>query len=281
MKSLKFALGVTLSLFWALAQAEDYNALILERLGAMPQGGTYAKYQKSRPENKRFDDLFTTVDDLDRALNLSPKGSLKVKPSSAGRYSFCSSATYLLFVDVISELQKKGKIEVSPQLNQEMVSVGDSYEVIMGKLDGVGIFGHWNADGPGTAVLFERLGLGRNFLGYEQARPGDFLKIFWNDSIGKGERGHLVLFLGENQSGDAIQVWSSNTQNSDGSSGYGTMWVEKSRIKRALFSRLEHPENLKKWLSFSQAEKSSDYLIRIRSTGSTLEEMTAVTGAAN
>ena len=65
----------------------------------------------------------------------------------------------------------------------------------------------------------------------------------------------------------------------DGSSGYGTMWVEKSRIQRALFSRLEHPENLQAWLRFSEAEKQSDYLVRIRETGSTPGEMKAVTGA--
>lgn len=260
-------------------EASDYNALVLERLEAMPQAGTYAKYHGERPESSRFDDLYATVKGLSKALQVERNGALRVKLQPASRYSFCSSATYLLFCDVIAELQKQGKIASVFELNRELVDVGDYRDVIAGKLDGVGIFGQWNADGPGTAVLFKRLGLGRNFLGYEHAKPGDFLKIFWNSSIGAGERGHLVVYLGESEKGNAIRVWSSNTQNDDGSSGYGTMWIEKSRIERALFTRLESPENLEKWLRFGPEEKSSDYLIRIRSTGSSVEELIQVTGA--
>src|SRR5690606_36563004 len=132
-------------------------------------------------------------------------------------YSFCSSATYLLFCKVVERLQKNGKVSSAPALSRALADVGDKNDVIGGKLDGVGIFGHWNADGPGTAVLFERLKLGRSFSSFEDARPGDFLKIFWNEFIGKGERGHLVLYLGQNEAGTAIEVWSSNRENSDGS----------------------------------------------------------------
>lgn len=261
------------------ATAQDINALILKKIEAMPAGGHYASYRKDLPEEKRFDDLYATVETLGEALEVDRKGRLEVKPKRAYPGSFCSSATWLLFCDVIAELQRDGVVPADPRLSQELAAVGDKTEVIHGKLDGVGLFGHWNADGPGTAVLFHRLGLGRNFLGYENAKPGDFLKIFWNEHIGKGERGHLVVYLGENESGDAIRVWSSNLENGDGSSGYGTMWVEKSRIHRALFSRLEHPENLVRWLDFSKAEKTSDYLVRIRQTGSNEAEMREVTGA--
>ena len=59
------------------------------------------------------------------------------------------------------------------------------------------------------------------------------------------------------------------------------MWVERSRIKRVLFSRLERPENLANWLKFSEAEHTSEYLVRIRQTGSTGEEMKQVTAAKN
>lgn len=267
--------------FSGLAGAADYNALILERLSAMPKSGegAYAKYRKELPSSERFNDLHVTMQDLQRAISVDLKGRLKVSPGKADRLSFCSSATYLLFCDAVAELQKDGRIGFSRELSAEMADVGDYRAVIGGELDGIGIFGHWNADGPGTAVLFQRLGLGRNFSSFAEAKPGDFLKIFWNESIGKGERGHLVLYLGESESGDSIKVWSSNMENSDGSSGYGTMFVEKSRIKRALFSRLEHPENLANWLNFSEEQKKSDYLIRIRKTGSTGEEMKRVTAA--
>lgn len=261
--------------------AADYNEVVLESLRSMPHGGVYAAYRKDLPEDRRFDDLHQTVDALDQAITVDRKGRLSVKPKKADDYSFCSSATYLLFCKVVETLQQEGVIASDPELNRELADVGNKFDVIGGKLDGIGIFGHWNADGPGTAVLFERLKLGRNFSDFNEARPGDFLKIFWNDSIGKGERGHLVLFLGESGDGSAIEVWSSNMANADGSAGYGSMWVEKSRIARALFSRLETPENLVVWKGFSGEQKASEYLIRIRQTGSSGEEMKSATGAVN
>jgi hypothetical protein len=68
--------------------------------------------------------------------------------------------------------------------------------LIRGQGDGVGIWGRWNANGPGTARLFEELHLGKNFTSFEEARPGDFMKIFWNDNIGGTESGHSVIYLG-------------------------------------------------------------------------------------
>ncbi len=262
-----------------LADAKDYNLLILESIESrMPKGGSYAKYEKTKV-GKEFDDLHQTVADLNSAIEVEKK-RLKVVPSRAGALSFCSSATYLLFVDVLAKLPAN-ELKLDLEVVKEIAKVGDKAEVIQGKLDGIGIFGHWNADGPGTAVLFKTLGLGTNFSNYSEARPGDFLKIFWNENIGKGESGHLVVFLGTSPDGALIEVWSSNSRNADGSCGYGKMWVEKSRIKRALFSRLEKPENLKRWKDFTEAQKRSEYLIRIRSTGSTEAEMKQVTGARN
>lgn len=258
-----------------------YNQQILRAISEMPEGGTYAAFRKKGPKQDQFKDLYQTVDDLAKALDVGSGGRLTVRPGKAKDFSFCSSATYLLFSKVIGDLQKQGVVTKSKMLSREIAEVGDTADVIHGRLDGVGIFGHWNADGPGTAVLFQKLGLGSNFSSYDKARPGDFLKIFWNDKIGKGERGHLVVYLGTSKDGKSIRVWSSQTKNENGSTGYGTMWVEKNRIKRALFSRLEHPENLVRWLQFSAAEKKSDYLIRIRQTGSSAAEMKAATGAVN
>jgi hypothetical protein len=259
-------------------RAQDFNALVLRKIESMPNGGQYAAYRSDLPEDRRFEDLYATVDALGSALDVDRRGRLEVKPKRARPGSFCSSATYLLFCAVVADLQRDGGVAADARLSRELAEVGGKEDVIHGRLDGVGLFGHWNADGPGTAVLFHRLGLGRNFLGYENARPGDFLKIFWNEKIGKGERGHLVVYLGQNEKGDAIRVWSSNQRNDDGTSGYGTMWVEKSRIRRAVFSRLEHPEQLTRWMEFSDAEKTSDYLVRIRRSPSSLAEMRRATG---
>lgn len=196
--------------------AVDLNALILSEIAEMPRGGTYARYQKARPGHE-WDDLWQTVANLQSAIQAGGvlKGKLRAEPAGAARYSFCSSATYLLFARVLQKLQDQG-LKLDPKVVAELASIGDPKEVIAGRLDGIGLFGHWNADGPGTAVLFHRLGLGSNFTRLEQARPGDFLKIFWNDKIGKGERGHLVVYLGSSPDRNRIQVWSSNQENEDG-----------------------------------------------------------------
>ncbi len=268
------------SLFYS-AQAADLNDLIVRSISEMPAGGAYAKYQKSQP-GREFEQLYQTVSDLNAAIGVGLGAKkLKIEPQKAGQYSFCSSATYLLFLEVLETLQREGGLKLPASVNRELADAGDKTAVIHGKLDGIGLFGHWNADGPGTAVLFERLDLGDNFSNIADAKPGDFLKIWWNESIGKGERGHLVVYLGTNADGSQVQVWSSNMDNTDGSHGYGTMWVERTRIKRALFSRLQRPENLSKWASFSEDEKKSQYLIGIRKTPSTGAEMLRVTGAKN
>lgn len=262
-------------------QAQDFNALLLENISEMPKGGVYASYRRELPESQRFNDLYATVEELGSSLNVGLGGRLKVQPEKADGYSFCSSATYLLFCEVLGDLQKSGALEFPKELNQELADVGGAHPVIHGEFDGVGLFGHWNANGPGTARLFERLDLGTNFESFAEAKPGDFLKIFWNDKIGKGERGHLVVYLGMKEDGSAIQVWSSNQNNEDGSHGYGTMWIDRSRIHRAVFSRLERPENLVKWLEFSEEEKTCDYLVGILKNPSTVEEMRRVVGLSD
>lgn len=277
--SLRALLVSSFGLFLVETRAEDLNSLILETIKEMPVAGGYARYQRDLPEKQRFKQLYETVDDLQAAIRVGIGGKLKVNPEAAGEPSFCSSATYLLFCAVLEKLQEEGRMPVHRLLNQEIADVGATRSVIHGDLDGVGIFGHWNANGPGTGVLFARLDLGRNFSSLDRAKPGDFLKIFWNESIGKGERGHLVVYLGENKQGDAIEVWSSNLSNEDGTGGYGSMWVEKDRIKRALFSRLERPQNLVRWLEFSEEEKTSDYLVAILSQGSSGEELKKITRA--
>ena len=47
----------------------------------------------------------------------------------------------------------------------------------------------------GPAVFYE-MRLGRNFSDFSQAQPGDFMKIFWSNAVGRKEHGHSVIFLG-------------------------------------------------------------------------------------
>ena len=85
------------------------------------------------------------------------------------------------------------------------------------------------------------MNLGPNFSDYALARPGDFMKIFWSNAVGRKERGHSVIFLGtENVNGvDSVRFWSSNV-----GVGYGEKTVPRSRIVFPIFSRLTAPRNL-------------------------------------
>jgi hypothetical protein len=113
--------------------------------------------------------------------------------------------------------------------------------VIRDQHDGEGVWGRWNANGPGTARLFYELGLGRNFTDFAQARPGDFMKIFWNKNVGRRESGHSVIFLGliAHPDGEYVRFWSSNLPG-----GYGEKEVPRAKVAAAIFSRLMNPENL-------------------------------------
>lgn len=157
-------------------------------------------------------------------------GNLEIDPAGA-RPSFCSTATYLVFLQAIAQYLKTHSPDLSPQILESFL--------VRRQPDGVGVWGCWNANGPGTARLFYLLGIGRNFTRLEHALPGDFLKVFWTEEIGSKERGHSVVFLGHEHdpSGkEFILYWSSNQPD-----GYGTARIPRGRIKRMLFSRLENP----------------------------------------
>lgn len=198
--------------------AADWNAAVLAAVRAMPAGGGYAVTTEAGAR-------------LREAANVETD-SLRVRPAVA-RPSYCSGATYLVLLKVVEGAQAAGSLRLDPAALRALAPATQR--------DGQGLWGRWNANGPGTARLFHELGLGRNFTSWEEARPGDFLKIFWRDAVGSDERGHSVIFLGlEDRAGVAcVRFWSSNQPG-----GYGEKSVPKSKIARALFSRLEQPERL-------------------------------------
>lgn len=219
---LLFFLIVGLLLSMTPAGAEDNNSLppinqlILKEISAMPSGGGYAP---SAAANHALRQAVTSSD-----------GILRVDASHATP-SYCSSATYLVFLKTLAALQAAHQLALAPAVIAQLKPIGQP--------DGTGIWGRWNANGPGTARLFYELGLGRNFTDLRLAREGDFLKIFWSNGIGASEHGHSVIFLGTEMKGgvEHVRFWSSNIPN-----GYGSKSVPLSRIHRMLFSRLEHPE---------------------------------------
>ena len=200
------------------AGAATFNSLILDQVHKMPSGG---KYSVSH---------FATIR-LQSAAHFE-SGKFFVIPTKP-YVSFCSGATYLVFIRTIEELRDRGQLQLDfSTLNQL---------IIRDQHDGEGVWGRWNANGPGTARLFYELGLGRNFMDFAQAQPGDFMKIFWNNNVGQRESGHSVIFLGTSQhpDGEYVRFWSSNI-----GMGYGEKEVPRAKIANAIFSRLETPANL-------------------------------------
>lgn len=190
------------------------NQLVLNAVGHMPAGGGYST---SSQANQR----------LAAAIRLDAR-SLVLAPQVA-QPSYCSGATYQVFLAVIDQLIRRGSIAADAPALQALL--------VHGQRDGEGVWGRWNANGPGTARLFAEAGLGRNFTDWSEARPGDFLKVWWNDEIGMRERGHSVVFLGAE--GGEVLFWSSNKPG-----GYGRRSVPRSQVKWAVFSRFEHADAL-------------------------------------
>jgi hypothetical protein len=195
------------------------NQVVLDEIRQMPTGGTYSASH------------FATIR-LQSAAHFE-SGKFFILPDSASP-SYCSGATYLVFLKTIERERDAGL------LNLDYTTLS-ALMIRPGQRDGEGIWGRWNANGPGTARLFFELGLGKNFTDFSQALPGDFMKIFWNDEVGKLEHGHSVVYLGtENHDGvEYVRFWSSNVP-----AGYGEKSVPRTKIVRAIFSRLEAPENL-------------------------------------
>jgi hypothetical protein len=238
---------VLLSAFMLLSKvtlnASDFNAIVLEQIHTMPEGGGYATTCEAHQA-------------LSSAVAMSPLG-LRVESSKA-QPSYCSGATYLLFLKTLVAAEKQGLC----------LQGLTSSEFLLPKAmaDGVGIWGRWNANGPGTARLFHELGLGKNFTAWEQARPGDFMKIFWSSDVGKKERGHLVVFLGmETKDGvEHVRFWSSNKPG-----GYGEKSVQKSKVAAVIFSRLENPSNMQRAATMP---KKDAYLASLLTHESSLSE---------
>ena len=213
------------------ASAGGLNSLILEQMEKMPSGGKYSVSHFAKIK-------------LQSAAHFE-SGKFFVIPTKP-YVSFCSGATYLVFIKTIEELRDHGQLQLDfATLNQL---------IIRDQHDGEGVWGRWNANGPGTARLFYELGLGHNFADFSQAQPGDFMKIFWNNNVGQRESGHSVIFLGTSQhpDGEYVRFWSSNI-----GMGYGEKEVPRTKIANAIFSRLETPANL---VRIHNAPATDDYL---------------------
>jgi hypothetical protein len=230
--------------------SSDVNKLIVEVINKMPTGGDYSASS-------------TSIQKLESAIRA--EGNHLTVNTAVAKPSFCSAATYLVFVSALKELNERRHMEFGSGVVEKLL--------VTGQHDGVGVWGRWNANGPGTACLFKDLEMGRNFMSIEQAEAGDFLKIFWNDHIGAKEFGHSVIYLGHRVNSDGVEVvryWSSNKNG-----GYGRAEVPRSKIKQMLFSHLEYPDRINR---IGSGLKPNDYLASMLVRDSTPEEMKEMAG---
>ena len=215
------------------ATGNKLNNEILRIVDKMPRGGGYSVGSLAK---KNFIN----------ATRVSEQGSIEISASNA-KPSFCSSATYLVFLQLIRNAEESGQLALPVDVHRALLASGQA--------DGVGVWGRWNSNGPGTAKLFHDLRIGTNFTSLDSALPGDFLKIWWTDKIGAKEKGHSVLFLGTQKDSDGnecVRYWSSNTPD-----GYGEDSAPLSRIKHMVFSRVSNISAVK---NVGTMQKSDPYL---------------------
>jgi hypothetical protein len=238
----------------AVRTVSALNQVVLDQIAAMPQRGGYASSH------------IATVN-LAGAVRLDPSGRFVVEPAGA-QPSYCSGATYLVFLKTVAALRASNRL---PGVDSRALA---ALLIHQGQRDGEGVWGRWNANGPGTARLFHELRLGPNFTRIEDAQAGDFMKVFWTNAVGKKEHGHSVVFLGRvNGPGgtEFVRFWSSNQ-----GLGYGEKLVPRAKVAHAIFSRLERPENLN---GAANLPATDDYLASLLTRESSAPEAREKCGA--
>jgi len=240
----------------------DYNKMILEIIAGLPTGGGY-DVRASRVALP-----VVSVHQLGARLGMHVRD---------GHPSHCTSATYALYTHLAARLHNSGQINLSVDQIRSLQAVKTKPDGTS-MFDGQGPFGIFNANGAGAAAFLKHTGTGISFRDDEllHARPGDFLKIFWNENVGietyknggvnrrKSERGHQVVFTGRKTIAgtDMICFWGSQKQGKTKRgkrrevryfaaqtggkvhNGYGEVCRPRGDIKHMIFSRIVCMENL-------------------------------------
>jgi hypothetical protein len=249
----------------------DYNAMILEIIDSLPKGGGY------EVRGSRVALPVISVHQLGARLGLHVRD---------GHPSHCTSATYALYMHLVARLHNSGQINLSVEQIRSLQAVKARPDGTP-MLDGQGPFWIFNANGAGAAAFLKHTGTGISFRddALVHARPGDFLKIFWNENVGieyfknggvnrrKSERGHQVVFTGRKviAGTEMICFWGSQKQGRtkrgkrrevryfpaqpDGKVhiGYGEVCGPRGDIKHMIFSRIVCMENLASGLEAMRA----------------------------
>ena len=115
----------------------EFNDCVLTAISEMPVGGGYATNQKARAA---LIASFAIVD-----------GRLKFDTSGATP-SFCSGATYLAFCRALALFHNRHAGDIFKGVAKQLL--------VKSQADGAGVWGRWNANGPGTACLVASLHMG-------------------------------------------------------------------------------------------------------------------------
>lgn len=233
------------------ARAIDMNQLVLEAVNEMPSEGGY---ELTGVPPQRMADAFV----------LQPSGLLDLDPFQAIP-SYCTTATYMVFYKVLQKYWEATSAKPSTDL---LTKIRPNLES-----DGERIWGRWNSNGPGTAKFFYETKLGTNFDEIKMALPGDFIKIFWNDFVGKSERGHTGIFLGIKKINgeEMLHFWAS----SKSTNGFAERMVLLAEAKRILISRFNKPEN---YQNIENLPELDSFLASMLVRESNWKELRAVSG---
>ena len=225
---------------------------ILDSISEMPvQGG----YELTLLPAKKMRDAFTWIDPTE----------LVVDPSIAVP-SYCTTATYLVFYKTLEKYWNSAQL--SPDKNILKMLKPNLED------DGVRIWGRWNSNGPGTGKLFFDLKLGPNFDEITEAQTGDFIKIFWNDQVGKLEKGHTGIFLAHEIINGVswLRFWGS----SKSTQGYSEKLVPFTDFKKILISRLENISNLSKINSLEVLDPFLASMLKVVSNWNEVRQVTGI-----
>ncbi len=188
--------------------------------------------KEDMPTNGGYGASGTASKNLRSAIAWSEKDNqLNITPATA-KPAFCSGACYLALVQSLKNWEKQSTVKLTPEAWKKLA--------VTPQADGVGIWGRANANGPGFAKLVYDLKAGINFTDIQAAKPGDFLKFFWNKEIGCKERGHIVIFLSytEEKGVKYITYWSANKPD-----GYSIRKMALSKMHHLIFTRITNPQN--------------------------------------
>lgn len=145
--------------------------------------------------------------------------------------SFCSGATYAVLVDALNRLKPSGSDLPDEAWESFRQTEADGRR----RENQVGFWGAWNGEGAGLENALTVASQMGDRVAPRQARPGDFMHIFWRNGLG-----HSVVFLGWQRRGartTGVRFWSSQKA----THGLGDWTVPSSRIGSVVVVRLARP----------------------------------------